>query len=138
MYVLTYYLFYYTEQTHVPVITDRVYTCALCAETFEDAGRLKSHSCLPCLPGEKRPYMCDVCGQSNNGPKQFKEHMLTHTTERPYKCEISKCDYQTSAGLKLHMRSHSHKSKREPGVDIIMYASHVKWNSSRFVFIRDT
>ncbi len=81
--------------------------------------RRKSHACKECgaafansghfkdhvrtHTGE-RPYVCSVCTADFTQTGHLTKHMRTHTGERPYVCEICGAGFTQSSNLKRHSR----------------------------------
>ncbi|MBO9482347.1 C2H2-type zinc finger protein [Salinisphaera sp. G21_0] len=62
------------------------------------------------LPSEKRKtHRClfDGCGKTFTTHDHLKRHKLTHTGERPHKCEICKKGFVRKANLERHKRVHT-------------------------------
>ena len=49
-----------------------------------------------------RPYRCHLCGKTFGHSGNLKTHMLVHTGQRMFRCEI--CDYRFK--LKHHLTKH--------------------------------
>ncbi len=52
----------------------------------------------------ERPYVCSVCTADFTQTAHLTKHMRTHTGERPYVCKICGADFTQSSNLKRHSR----------------------------------
>ena len=55
----------------------------------------------------ERPYTCEVCHKSFKWNKVLKRHMATHFTVKPYQCSLCEKAYTQRQSLKSHLK-HSH------------------------------
>ncbi len=69
-----------------------------------DTQRLKTHPCT-----------WTDCGKAYSRPFKLREHMRTHTDERPYVCAHNGCDkaYRRPSHLKVHKTSNGHCGQDE-------------------------
>jgi len=53
-----------------------------------------------------KTHFCQYCAKAFNRPNRLASHMLTHTNERPFKCEVPGCEkaYVTAAHLYRHTK----------------------------------
>ena len=56
--------------------------------------------------GEK-PHRCDTCDKRFIYTKDLKHHMLAHTGEKPHKCDICVKKFTTAWYLKKHLLTHT-------------------------------
>ncbi|GAB0092592.1 hypothetical protein DMENIID0001_076040 [Sergentomyia squamirostris] len=55
---------------------------------------------------EVTSYACALCGKQFRRPGTLREHMLCHTTGKPFQCEYCEKSYKNSKSLKQHMENH--------------------------------
>ncbi|EDS35077.1 zinc finger protein [Culex quinquefasciatus] len=82
-----------TEHAKVTATTTqkKMYECSICRETFNT---LSARG--------QRPYECSVCGFKFSILSQLKRHMLTHTKEKPHKCQLCPQAYAQTNDLVKH------------------------------------
>lgn len=53
-------------------------------------------------------YKCSSCGVKYRDHKNFVNHALIHTGERPYKCRVADCDgaFRNWKALEIHLANH--------------------------------
>ncbi|XP_073812318.1 uncharacterized protein isoform X2 [Musca autumnalis] len=56
---------------------------------------------------DDRPYACGVCGKAYKYLRSAKDHQLIHSGIRPYKCSICEKSFKRADKLKTHMIVHS-------------------------------
>ena len=80
------------------------FNCNLCEFSADKMDLIGRH--MVKMHKQAKSYSCK-CGYFCKASRDLKRHSLTHTGERPHKCDV--CDYAgiTSCSLKVHMRSHT-------------------------------
>ncbi|XP_071518527.1 uncharacterized protein [Panulirus ornatus] len=55
----------------------------------------------------QKPYSCPYCGMTFRQSHHLIEHERTHTGERPFECELCEDAFTTKSALKSHMKVHN-------------------------------
>lgn len=81
------------------------YICDICQAGFKWKHALKNHMTVH---KNSKDYLCDICGFSTAHKIQLKAHHLIHTGNT-FKCQEFGCEYQATkrSNLKFHMMTHS-------------------------------
>lgn len=90
----------------------RLFACPECPKTYTRASYLRMHKLIHSGLARPRPHACnrEKCDRTFTTKYSLLVHIAhTHSSERPFKCEIcSKC-FATFSGLKGHKESHCMK-----------------------------
>lgn len=90
-----------TRKPHLP--------CSQCPKLFYTKDQVAIHESIhkarDALQSQK--IICDVCGRTGLDKRAYKNHMMTHTGERPFKCTECPKDFLRKTGLEKHMLTHT-------------------------------
>ena len=56
---------------------------------------------------EEKEFECKHCQKKFSRKQQLKNHLLTHSSERPHMCEICSLTFKSVVGLNRHMKRHN-------------------------------
>lgn len=84
---------------------NHVVSCRDCGKKFPTKDELKQHR-KEMKHKEVRNHSCSVCSKMFTSSK-LRQHMRTHTKEKPYVCSICKQGFSMSGNLKRHMMTHT-------------------------------
>ncbi|KAI0008040.1 hypothetical protein F4779DRAFT_589193 [Xylariaceae sp. FL0662B] len=56
-----------------------------------------------------KPYKCDICGEGYSAQQALDQHVRTHTGETPYTCDVEGCNksFKQKSALTMHKRTHT-------------------------------
>uniref|UniRef100_H2ZV58 Zinc finger protein 131 n=1 Tax=Latimeria chalumnae TaxID=7897 RepID=H2ZV58_LATCH len=86
---------------------EKPFECPNCHERFARNSTLKCHmtacqSGIGAKKGRKKLYECQVCSSVFNSWDQFKDHLVTHTGEKPNHCTICDVWFTQASELRKH------------------------------------
>ncbi|XP_067269645.1 zinc finger protein 131 [Pseudorasbora parva] len=88
---------------------EKPFECPECHERFARNSTLKCHmsACQNgsgAKKGRKKLYECQVCSSVFNSWEQFKDHLVTHTGEKPNHCTICDQWFTQPSDLHIHLQ----------------------------------
>ncbi len=85
--------------------------CTLCKATFTEVINLHAH--IAADHSMKRTQQCPHCPMSFREKNSLKNHLLTHTGEKPHACDICGSRFSLASNMKRHMLIHTGKKPFE-------------------------
>uniref|UniRef100_A0AAY4AQL7 Zinc finger protein 131 n=1 Tax=Denticeps clupeoides TaxID=299321 RepID=A0AAY4AQL7_9TELE len=88
---------------------EKPFECPDCHERFARNSTLKCHMAAcqngcGAKKGRKKLYECQVCNSVFNSWDQFKDHLVTHTGDKPNHCTFCDLWFTQPRDLKVHLR----------------------------------
>ena len=81
--------------------------CDTCGKVFNILGSWYRHQKIHQVKKSGNSWVCKVCGKSCIFRAALRDHMKTHSNERPHICEVCGKCFKDSSGLKKHGTVHS-------------------------------
>ncbi|XP_077457847.1 zinc finger protein 131 [Stigmatopora argus] len=97
---------------------EKPYECPDCHERFARNSTLKCHMAAcqngaGAKKGRKKLYECQVCGSVFNSWDQFKDHLVSHTGDKPNHCTMCDLWFTDPQELKAHLKDiHSYEEEK--------------------------
>ncbi|KAM8731600.1 zinc finger X-chromosomal protein-like [Acanthopagrus schlegelii] len=84
----------------------RPYDCDFCSRSFRRLSHLKRHREVVHANGERLPqsFVCHICGKDKKCRSQLARHVIIHTGERPFACDLCSARFNRSGNLKQHRK----------------------------------
>ena len=91
----------------VIAVEQSIFQCPFpnCSKQFKTKFALKRHSLIH---SQERGHKCSKCGKLFSLPQYLREHMNTHTKDKPYICGVGGCQekFRQAGKLSIHRRTH--------------------------------
>ncbi|XP_022225984.2 zinc finger protein weckle [Drosophila obscura] len=94
------------SQGHLPMPKRKVYPCASCDKMFASSASAVQHAQYMHLDERPRPVICEQCGVRVTSISNLKVHVLTHTDDAPFECDVCKKCFKSASRLKHHKETH--------------------------------
>lgn len=94
------------EPTPMPPPPPAQLPCPQCPKSFASASRLSRHRRAVHGPPERR-HRCGVCGKGFKKLVHVRNHLRTHTGERPFQCHSCGKTFASLANLSRHQLTHT-------------------------------
>uniref|UniRef100_A0AAQ4S3G9 C2H2-type domain-containing protein n=1 Tax=Gasterosteus aculeatus aculeatus TaxID=481459 RepID=A0AAQ4S3G9_GASAC len=97
---------------------DRPYGCDFCSRSFRRLSHLKRHREVVHANGERPPqtFVCHICGKDKKCRSQLARHVIIHSGERPFACDLCAARFNRSGNLQQH-RKRMHGVGAVPAVE---------------------
>ena len=84
------------------------FECSICNERFANIIQLENHKQKH--DAKHGRHECEFCGYIGRSLDRFRDHLRSHTGDKPYKCEICKKCYSNKEYFEVHKKSHNRHS----------------------------
>ena len=81
-----------------------MFPCPHCEKSYLESAHLKKH--IMGVHENKFRYLCDECDFKTNSSSAFKKHMLLHSGETPFKCNVCGKGFRCKWVLNNHKDTH--------------------------------
>lgn len=89
-----------------------ILTCDKCTSPYLFNRKEEGRCCLVSKRGERR-VTCEMCGKIMLNGVTFRDHMNTHSGQKPYQCKICFISYSSSSRLRKHkLNKHERREKK--------------------------
>uniref|UniRef100_G3N875 C2H2-type domain-containing protein n=1 Tax=Gasterosteus aculeatus TaxID=69293 RepID=G3N875_GASAC len=94
------------KQHHLRIHDDRPYGCDFCSRSFRRLSHLKRHREVVHANGERPPqtFVCHICGKDKKCRSQLARHVIIHSGERPFACDLCAARFNRSGNLQQHRK----------------------------------
>lgn len=84
----------------------RPHACDFCSRSFRRLSHLKRHREVVHANGARPPqsFVCHICGKDKKCRSQLARHVIIHTGERPFACELCPARFNRSGNLQQHRK----------------------------------
>ncbi|XP_034035951.1 zinc finger protein 16-like [Thalassophryne amazonica] len=84
----------------------RPHACEFCSRRFRRLSHLKRHREVVHDNGARLPqsFVCHICGKDKKCKSQLERHIIIHTGERPYGCDLCTARFNRHGNLKQHKK----------------------------------
>lgn len=84
----------------------RPFACDFCSRSFRRHSHLKRHRQVVHADGARPPqsFICHICGKDKKCRSQLARHIIIHTGERPYACDLCSARFNRQGNLQQHRR----------------------------------
>ncbi|XP_044032122.1 zinc finger protein 436-like [Siniperca chuatsi] len=84
----------------------RPYGCDFCSRSFRRLSHLKRHREVVHANGARLPqsFICHICGKDKKCRSQLARHVIIHTGERPFACDLCAARFNRRGNLQQHRK----------------------------------
>lgn len=84
-----------------------LFICPICAKSLSSEIVLNNH--IKYIHERDMKHECKICSRKFTRQNRLFRHQATHSTDRPFPCELEKCEstFKTIEGLRIHMKRHN-------------------------------
>ncbi|XP_069033687.1 zinc finger protein 497-like isoform X1 [Embiotoca jacksoni] len=102
----------------------RPFACDFCSRSFRRLSHLKRHRQVVHADGARPPqtFVCHICGKDKKCRSQLARHVIIHTGERPFGCDLCSARFNRRGNLQQHRkRMHAVGTPPEDEVPPILF-----------------